>query len=202
MVDEFAEIKDRREQSIRAAYRHGQGRMGVADIADIMRDLDLDPDITSSTGMRDEAQYQELARYWMQLGYIEHYTEVSIRITAKGIEHVEGSLQQQAAPTSVAFNIGTAERSIIGTQTHAQLEANINFENLELEIEQRGGEDKEALREALKRIEELVEDRDSIRRGELAEFSEVMEKHSWFTGAVAQALIGFATQALAGGLIN
>jgi hypothetical protein len=116
-----------------------------------------------------------------------------------GSNNVGGDLERQAA-NNVTFNFGTADRSIIGTQDYAQLEANINFENIEIEIERRGGEDREALREALQRIEELLQSRDAVRRGELAEFSEVMERHSWFTGAVAQALLGFATQAITGGL--
>ncbi len=200
MPDEFAEIRDIRERFLRAVYDlRDRRQLDAVRDEDIMHVLGLEPDITTDTGMRARDQYRSLAHYWEQLGYIEYFTDRSIRLTARGIQHVEGDLERQA-PTSVTFNIGRADRSIIGTQTHAQLEANINFENLEVEIEQRGGADKEALRKALRRIEELLENRDSISRGELAEFSEVMERHSWFTGAMAQALIGFATQALGGAL--
>ena len=196
MADEFQDIRELREKIIRAAYDLRDPSTGMAPMAQIGERMELDPE----NNMRDEDVYVEIARYFHELGYIRRIVDGYgiVAITTQGIQHVEGDLQQAAS--NVTFNIGTAERSIIGTQTHAQLEANINFENLEIEIEERGGEDKEALRAALRRIEELIQDCDSINRGELADFSEVMEKHSWFTGAMAQALVGFVTQAITGGL--
>jgi hypothetical protein len=197
MADEFRAIRELREKFMRAVYELRHPSTGMAPMDQIGARMGLDPE----NNMRDKDLYVEIAQYFHELGYIRRVLDGYgiVAITATGIQYVEGDLQQQAGG-NVTFNIGTAERSIIGTQNHAQLEANINFDELAIEIEERGGEDKEVLWAALMRIAELIEERDSIDRGELAEFSEVMERHSWFTGAVAQALLGFATQALSGGL--
>ncbi len=58
------------------------------------------------------------------------------------------------------------------------------------QIEREGSEDREELREALEVVRRLLED---------GQHSEVMQRHERFTGALMQALIGFATQAVAGG---
>lgn len=200
MTDEFGEIKELREKFLRAAYDLRDPRTRWANATQIAERMGLE-DPRTTTDERQSGIYSDIAIYYDQLGYIQRIANgyLIVAITARGIQYVEGDLERQAA-NNVTFNIGTADRSIIGTQDYAQLEANINFENIGIEIERRGGEDKEALREALQRIEELIQNRDAISRGELAEFSEVMERNSWFTGAVAQALVGFATQAITGGL--
>lgn len=99
---------------------------------------------------------------------------------------------------SNVFNIEYAPGSVIGTHNNAELTNTFDFRAIEQRIELEGGDDKEELRRALARVERLIERGGYVDRGALSEFSGAMERHSWFTGAVAQALIGFATQASGG----
>lgn len=100
-----------------------------------------------------------------------------------------------SSPTSAAFHFhGNVSQSIIGTQDRAELTNNFNSAEVREQIEREGGEDREALHEALSRIESLLNSGEHLERGSLSDFSGVMERHSWFTGAVTSALLGFATQ--------
>ena len=99
-------------------------------------------------------------------------------------------------PTSARFHFhGDVNQSIIGTQNRAELTNNFDFRSIEQQIEREGGEDKEELKRALAQVERLIERGEYLDRGALAQFSGAMERHSWFTGSVMQALLGFATQA-------
>jgi len=100
-------------------------------------------------------------------------------------------------PTSASFHFhGDVNQSIIGTQNRAELTNNFDFRSIEQQIEREGGEDKEELKRALAQVERLIERGEYLDRGALAQFSGAMERHSWFTGSVMQALLGFATQAV------
>jgi hypothetical protein len=100
-------------------------------------------------------------------------------------------------PTSASFHFhGDVNQSIIGTQNRAELTNNFDFRSIEPQIEREGGEDKEELKRALAQVERLIERGEYLDRGALAQFSGAMERHSWFTGSVMQALLGFATQAV------
>lgn len=99
-------------------------------------------------------------------------------------------LEKQA---TMQFNIGTVYGSAIGTQGSAHVENVFNFEKVDQLIEERGGEDKEALRGMIEEIKEFFEDSEKVKKGSLSKFSELMEKHSWITGAVSQMGLGFLT---------
>ena len=118
------------------------------------------------------------------------------RITAKGIDEAEGNKSEgQQLSVSTVFNIsGDVYSSVIGTHNTAELTSSFDFRAIEERIEREGGEDKEELRRALALVERLLERGEYLDRGALAQFSGAMERHSWFTGAVMQALLGFATQ--------
>lgn len=101
-------------------------------------------------------------------------------------------------PASPNFNFyGAVNQSIIGTQNRAELTNNFNIGEITERIDLEGGEDREELHNALDHVDGLLERGESLDRGELARFSGVMERHSWFTGAVMSALLGFATQIVA-----
>jgi hypothetical protein len=105
--------------------------------------------------------------------------------------------QREPAPAQVVtVNVQNAQGSIIGTQRNAELTANFDLRSLESRIERDGGEDKEELNEALQELRALLEEGETLNRGALSKFSGAMERHSWFTGAVAQILVGWATQAV------
>ena len=119
------------------------------------------------------------------------------RITAKGVDQVEGNDQQPTTGPTITIH-GDVMNSMLGTNTNSELKNTFDFRSVERQIERDGGEDKEELKRALAKVERLIERGEYLDRGALSEFSGTMERHSWFTGAVAQALIGFATQAMGG----
>ena len=49
-----------------------------------------------------------------------------IRITSRGIQHVEGDLVQQAA-SRVTFNVRNAYGSIFGTHQHSEMRVSFDF---------------------------------------------------------------------------
>jgi hypothetical protein len=126
---------------------------------------------------------------------IESNAATMLRITAEGIDDVEGNKPQAGSGPTFQF-YGDVLGSVIGTHNKAELTNNFDCSAIEQRIEREGGEDKEELRRALAQVERLLERGDYLDRGALARFSGAMERHSWFTGSVMQALLGFATQAV------
>jgi hypothetical protein len=108
----------------------------------------------------------------------------------------EGNTSEGHQPSvSTVFNIsGNVYSSVIGTHNTAELISSFDFRAIEQRIEHEGGQDKEELKRALAQVERLLERGEYLDRGALSQFSAVMEQHSWFTNAVVQALLGFATQ--------
>lgn len=98
---------------------------------------------------------------------------------------------QPQAPT---FNIlGDSYGSVIGTQQNAQvLQPTFTFGDLEQEIDRRGGEDTEALQEMVSEIRATLESQDNLNRGWLLRWSELINRHQWITGAIAQLLLVYA----------
>lgn len=168
-------------------------------------------DITQGVldGLHSEGLIQQNIRYKTQTRtsgtkknprISETQTEQSRKctLTRRAFEAVDSSfVMPDPQPTAVGFHFhGDVSQSIVGTQTRAELTNNMDFGSVRERIDREGGEDKEELRNALDHVERLVERGEYLDRGELSRFSQVMENHSWFTGAVMSALLGFATQAI------
>jgi hypothetical protein len=66
-----------------------------------------------------------------------------------------------------------------------------NISQVEKEIEQRGGEDKEELKKMMAEIQEMFEDSEKMKKGSLSKFSEMMQKHSWITSSIAKMGLDF-----------
>ena len=109
------------------------------------------------------------------------------------VEHE--AVQAQSAPHAPVFNIfGNTYGSVVGTQETGQvLHPTFTFGDLEQEIDHRGGEDTEALKEMVREIHTTLQHQDSLSRGRLSEWSELMNRHGWITGAIAQLLLVYAT---------
>lgn len=104
----------------------------------------------------------------------------------------ESAIESEKVP-HIQFNIQNANGSNIGTQGTAHIENTFNFGEVDQIIEEKGGEEKEELRDMIKEIKELFEDSEKIKKNSLSKFSELMEKHSWISGTVAQMGLGFLT---------
>ncbi|KQX69257.1 hypothetical protein [Paenibacillus sp. Root444D2] len=99
--------------------------------------------------------------------------------------------QIESGKISHQFNIQNAYGSSFGSSGTVTLNNTFNFEALDQEIEEKGKEDKEELRQMIAEIKELFEDSEKVKKGSLSKFSEVMQKHSWITGAVAKLGLDF-----------
>ncbi len=106
----------------------------------------------------------------------------------------ERELSPPELPQSQVFNVyGNAYGSVFGNQQNVRLEQTFTFEELERQIEERGGEDADALKEMVAAIRGTLESQDSLSRGRLAEFSELLNRHAWITGPIAQMLLLYST---------
>ena len=130
-----------------------------------------------------------------------HVLDVESRVVKKAVFEVKAYYEtkvenrqriESAGTQSPAFHIGAAFGSIIGTQQDASLTFTLDFTQLQGEIEKRGGEDVEELKEMVAEIQQSLQQEQVVRRGWLARFSGLMERHSWITGALAEALLGWA----------
>ena len=119
-----------------------------------------------------------------------------IRITARGIQYIEGDLEQQAAP-NVTFHVGNAYGSIFGTQQHAEMN-NVSFDfttveaeldRAEAEVDHRGGRDAAELKELLAEVRALHEGGEPLDRGRLAKYLGVVQRNGWIAGPVAGTLL-------------
>ncbi|MCG7377403.1 hypothetical protein MH215_10385 [Paenibacillus sp. ACRSA] len=126
-------------------------------------------------------------------GFYDRFLDIPAHYQAKVRKESTIDLQRSSA---MHFNIGTVYGSNIGTQGNAHIENVFNFEKVNQLIEEHGGEDKEVLRDMIEEIKEFFEDSEKVKKGSLSKFSELMEKHSWITGAVSQMGLGFLTGSL------
>jgi hypothetical protein len=149
MADEFAEIRELREKFMRAAYRHRQAPLGTASMEDMMHDLGLNPHPRDNYDVEDRNLYYDLARYWVEWGCIEGYADGyrRIRITARGLQYVEeGEPTVSQGPTiTIAGNVYGSPIATSGG--HVEMHNVFTFGDLERLIEERGGDDREALHE-------------------------------------------------------
>lgn len=123
-------------------------------------------------------------------GYREKFHEIPARYQMKVKKESAIDVEKTS---SMQFNIGTIYGSNIGTQGNAHIDNVFNFDKIDQMIEERGGEEKEELHNMINEIRELFEDSEKVKKGSLSRFSELMEKHSWITGAVSQMGLGFLT---------
>jgi hypothetical protein len=106
----------------------------------------------------------------------------------------ERALDPPEATRSQVFNLyGNAYGSVFGNQQNVTLEQTFTFEELDRQIEERGGDDAEVLREMVEEIRLTLEGQDSLSRGRLVQFSELLNRHAWITGPVAQMLLLYST---------
>ena len=192
-MSEFEQTQNLRRVFLRAAYDLGKNRPGrtvsLDEIGGVMQQHipTTDPHFTS--------KLTEIAGFLDEKGWINKQTtryEV-ISITAAGIDEVEGNKPPDTGATFQFY--GDVQGSVIGTHNTAELTNNFDFRSIEQRIEREGGEDAGELKEALEEVRNLLERGDKLDRGGLSRFGEVMQRNSWFSGAVMNALLGFATQA-------
>jgi hypothetical protein len=103
----------------------------------------------------------------------------------------EEEAKRAAHSAAPSFSVGT-NYGIVGTQAHAQQTQTFDMRAVEAEIERRGV-DVEELRQLVRELERLTAG-EEMPRGALAQFSGALEKHSWLTGSLAGAVLGYLTR--------
>lgn len=194
-MDEAERAEQLRDRFLSVAYDLTVNRsMPFVRIMEVGCELGLPAD--RATLMNPASEINGLARYWANKGCIrsQTYGYETFSLTSEGMAEAEGQNRRETFNTT--FNVyGDVQGSVIGTHNKAELTNTFDFGAIERRIEEEGGEDKEELRQALEQVRRLIERGNYLDRGALAQFSGAMEKHSWFTGSIMQALLGFATQA-------
>lgn len=122
-------------------------------------------------------------------------------------EREEKYMKQLEMTRQNSYNIGTINANgsnlVIGNTISSSLSIESKINNIEKEIEKRGGEDKEDLQELLQETKEIVENFQNSknvqpRKGFINRLSKHLEKHGWFYGAVTTILGEAVIQILSG----
>jgi len=94
-------------------------------------------------------------------------------------------------PSNPVFNIQNAYGSVIGTNNQATINYNSAVSELKEKVAADTSGDKEQLEKIVSLLEMVVNDQVPPSKGLFSKFREVMERNSWITGSVANALLGW-----------
>ncbi len=102
----------------------------------------------------------------------------------------EHKKSNQSSQQSV-FNIQNAYGSVIGTGNTATINYKTSLENIKSSVETTDSPDKEELKQIVALLEMVVNNQVPASKGLFSKFAKVMERNSWITGSVANALISW-----------
>ena len=111
----------------------------------------------------------------------------------KAYIQTESEHNNSHTPATAVFNIGTANGSVIGTQTNVTLNYNESIQNAKEQIVASDSPDKEDLQKIISLLEMIVNDQVTPNKGLFSKFSAVMERNSWITGSISAALLSWLT---------
>lgn len=170
----------------------------VADIVLLFRELSSkieEPHVTSKLGTelkkgdvvhlvkRDETY--PILRVERRMSFGEHIGYNGYIETAKS-KAMHARHQSQSQSISIGTNYG-----IVGSQHHATVNLSLAMDQIEEDIDVRGGADAGDLRLALAEFRSMMESEGFIKRGALAKFEGVIERHSWFSGAITGVVLNY-----------
>lgn len=89
------------------------------------------------------------------------------------------------------FNVQNAYGSVIGTNNQATINYNSAISELKQAVSADTSADKEQLEKIVSLLEMVVNDQVPPSKGLFSKFREVMERNSWITGSVANALLSW-----------
>ena len=140
--------------------------------------------------------------------YISAVWEVTI--APQGLTYFEDKVQAEEREKSMqksSINIGsivaTGSNLILGDVVNSNLSIDNSIQRIESEIDEKGGEDSENLRELLDEVKELIENMQESRhipknKSLFEKLSNHLEKHGWFYGEVIGLIGAAAMQMLRG----
>lgn len=97
--------------------------------------------------------------------------------------------KQNSQSSSVTFQIGDVQNSIIGTQHNATLTNNFSDQQIKDFIDKNCGEDKALMNEMLSSINAIIDNNIPVQKGTFSRFSETASKYGWLLGAVTTKLL-------------
>lgn len=109
----------------------------------------------------------------------------------KAFFQTEREHQAAKQSSSSVFNIQNAYGSIIGTNNQATINYTSAVSELKEAVAADTSADKEQLEKIVSLLEMAVNDQVPLSKGLFSKFREVMERNSWITGSVANALISW-----------
>lgn len=96
-------------------------------------------------------------------------------------------------PQSTVFNIGTANNSVIGNQSHFTMNVTASLQEARNQIDSSDSDDKEELQKIIDLLENVVNNQVPMNPGMLARFSALMQRNSWIISPVASAVLNILT---------
>ena len=99
----------------------------------------------------------------------------------------------KSEPQSTVFNIGTANNSMIGNQSHFTININTSLQEARSQINSSDSENKEELHKIIDLLESVANNQTPMRPGTLSRFSALMERNSWITGSLASLVLNLLT---------
>lgn len=111
----------------------------------------------------------------------------------KAYYQTSAEYKSSASAATNIFNIGTANGSVIGSQSNFVMNYNDSIQTLKEQIESSDSEDKEDLQQIVALLEMIVNNQVPAQKGILSKFSAVMQRNSWITGSIASALLSWLT---------
>lgn len=133
--------------------------------------------------------------------YISAIWEVTL--APKGLTYFEDKIKaeekekvMQRSSISIGSIVATGSNLILGDVVDSVLSIDNSMQRIESEIDKKGGEDSESLKELLDEVKELIENMQESRhipknKGLFEKISNHLEKHGWFYGEIV-GLIGVA----------
>lgn len=96
-------------------------------------------------------------------------------------------------PQSTVFNIGTANNSVIGNQSHFTVNVTASLQEARNQIDSSNSNEKEELQKIIDLLENVVNNQVPMNPGMLARFSALMQRNSWIISPVASAVLNILT---------
>ena len=105
----------------------------------------------------------------------------------------EFDYNRQQSTTQTVFNITNASGSVIGNYNNVSISYTKTLNELRDKVENNDSPDKTELQNIVKLLEMIVDNKVPVSKGIFSKFSDVMERHSWITSAIASTILTWMT---------
>lgn len=156
-------------------------------------------------------ELEKLKMYGVVSDYAYYITAMwDVTLTPQGITYFEDKAKAEEKENAIkqsSINIGSivanGSNFVLGDVINSSLSVDSSIHRIEQEIDEKGGDDAEELRELLDEVKELIENIQESRhvpknKGLFSKLSNHLEKHGWFYGEVVGLLGAAALQLLQG----